>query len=122
MKSAEKWKKILFDNQHRQVKSDNIIIGLAIYNFADAIDKMFAEHDNEIKQLIDFEAIEFAIKVSKAMNELKSSHVYFIMQQAFTEGDTGNIMDSNLTWEECEEMFESIISKEKTLTELKSKI
>ena len=82
------------------------------------------EHDKEIKELIDdmIEPIEFAIKLSKAMNEIKSSHVYFIMQQAFTEGDTGNIMDSNLTWEECEEMYESIISKEKILTELKNKI
>lgn len=43
---------------------------------------------------------EFAVRVAKAMNEIKSSNVYFIMQQAYGEID----------WSEVEGIF-SIIAE-----------
>lgn len=42
---------------------------------------------------------DFAVKVSKTMLDLSSSHVYFILQQAF--GD-------ELDWDEASEMLEHL--------------
>ena len=54
MKTSDKrWKKIIFDNMHRPYKMNNILAGLAIYDFDTAIDRMFTEHDQEIIKMID---------------------------------------------------------------------
>ena len=52
------------------------------------------------------EVIDFAYKMSKAMKEIGSSHVYFIMQQALDK----NPNNPQLSWEECEEMWDGIIA------------
>jgi cystathionine beta-lyase family protein involved in aluminum resistance len=58
---------------------------------------------NILKQ-IDSPVYEFAIKVAKAMNEIKSSNVYFIMQQAYGEID----------WSEVEGIFTSVLENTTT--------
>ena len=42
---------------------------------------------------------EFARKVAKVMDELKSSHVYFILQMAFGE---------DLAWHEAQEILNKV--------------
>jgi hypothetical protein len=46
-------------------------------------------------------ASEFGIKIAKVMLRLKSSHCYFILQQAFG--------GEYLTWEEAEEIMKGIM-------------
>jgi hypothetical protein len=43
---------------------------------------------------------EFAVKIAKVMDDLKSSHVYFVMQQAFGE---------EKAWEDCQEILDEIL-------------
>lgn len=57
-----------------------------------------------MEQLENAPIYEFALKVAKAMKEVASSNVYFIMQQAFGEID----------WNECEGIWEEILRNDKT--------
>ncbi len=43
----------------------------------------------------------FALRLATAMNDLKSSHAYFIVQKAFGE---------DLAWHDVEEIFKGIMS------------
>lgn len=52
----------------------------------------------------DLTSSEFATKVAKVMKDLSSSHVYFILQQAF--GD-------DLDWSEAEYILDKFIAKAK---------
>lgn len=50
--------------------------------------------------------IDFAKKIAKAMDKLKSSHAYFIVQIAY--GKVGE----NMSWEDVQELFDMILKKE----------
>lgn len=45
---------------------------------------------------------EFAFRVAVAMDDLKSSHVYFVLQKAFGE---------RLDWSEAEKLMQTIIDE-----------
>lgn len=49
----------------------------------------------------DYSALEFAGKVSRAMKKLSSSHVYFVMQQAYGDID----------WSEVERIFDQVMKE-----------
>lgn len=71
-----------------------------LIKLSDAI-TIVESREKEIETISDF-----ANKIAKAMKEISSSHVYFIIQQAFGEID----------WGEAEKILENVI----VLTELKS--
>lgn len=48
---------------------------------------------------INVTAKSFGVKIAKAMTAIKSSHVYFIVQQAYGEID----------WSEVEKIFEAVL-------------
>ena len=45
---------------------------------------------------------DFALRIAKTMNELKSSHVYFILQQAYPEYE-------DWTWTDFEKLLNEIL-------------
>jgi len=56
---------------------------------------------------------EFSVRLASAMQEIGSSHCFFIMQQAFGEID----------YSECESLYEMVLSENKTdLKKFKDKI
>ena len=70
------------------------------------------EKENQwINQLSDKvkEQIDFAKKMSKAMTEISSSHVYFMMQMAF-EGEGKEFEEGHMSWEDCVEKWEAILN------------
>lgn len=50
-------------------------------------------------------AKEFGFRIAKAMNQIRSSHVFFVVQQAFP--------DKDLEWEDVQKMLDSILLEEK---------
>ena len=64
------------------------------------------------------ELITFAVKIAKAMQKIGSSHVYFIMQQAFEDGK--EFKEGHMTWENCEEKWDRIINMQEYAQQLPS--
>ena len=56
------------------------------------------------------EALKFATKLAKTMKELGSSHIYFLMQQAYQNefGENG----WEMTYEDCEKIWDKILQNE----------
>ena len=52
------------------------------------------------------EVEHFAYKVASAMNEIRSSHVFFILQQAFDDDYGGD-----LQWDDAQSILDEIISE-----------
>ena len=48
-------------------------------------------------------AEQFGKKIAKVMDDLKSSHIYFVIQQAY--GD--------IAWEEAQEILDNVLKKKK---------
>jgi len=67
-----------------------------------------AEMNEEIKK--KHTAIDFGYKIAKVMNDLKSSHVFFIIQTAYGE----------IFWDEAQEILNEVI-KDYELLQKKSK-
>ena len=76
--------------------------------------KYLDDKDTECQQRVERirTSIEFANKVARAMDELRSSHVFFILQQAF--GDT--------EWEEAQDMLNTVIKQTNSWQALKEGI
>jgi len=64
------------------------------------------------RKTINVTPATFGAKLAKAMAEIQSSHVYFIMQQAYGEID----------YLECEQIWKAVLTKtEKPITEERKK-
>jgi len=50
-------------------------------------------------------AKDFGLAVAKAMNKIGSSHVFFIIQQAFP--------DQDLLWSDVQDMLDAVIAQER---------
>jgi len=53
-------------------------------------------------------AASFGKRIAKVMWKLKSSHVYFIMQQAYGDPEFGCF---DLAWEEVEDILKKVIKE-----------
>ena len=53
------------------------------------------------RQVSDDPVVDFAGRVARTMKDLSSSHVYFVMQQAFGEID----------WRDCEKILTEVIKR-----------
>lgn len=61
----------------------------------------------EVAKIIDSETAKtFGIRLAKACNELKSSHVFFVIQQAYPE------IGSWMGWEDCQKLLDNILGEE----------
>ena len=53
-------------------------------------------------------AIDFALKVATAMKKISSSHVYFVMQQAYAGKEWGK-QGELMSWENAEKILTDVI-------------
>lgn len=54
-----------------------------------------------VRSVAEAEVLEFASKIAKVMKDISSSHVYFILQQAYGE---------ELDWGEAEQILDRVIN------------
>jgi hypothetical protein len=58
-------------------------------------------------------SLDFAFKVARVMDSLKSSHIFFVLQQAW--------MDTEMDWEEAQSILDAVLLQAETYTSILKK-
>ena len=95
------------------IKRKNVSGCVCVINDNDEIERVCGLHEEWHESLLQIplevreanqEVNQFALDIAKACMEIKSSHVYFILQQAFDK-------KGFMSWEEMEEKLSRIIKQ-----------